>query len=71
MVLIPENRLGVLEKGNREEKKVNRVTEDAFTLLPIDQLCDAIGLMSKTMWLNIKYMLVYSISHVEGFMNWF
>ena len=46
MVLILENRLGVLEKGNREEKKVNRVTEDAFTLLPIDQLCDAIGLIS-------------------------
>ena len=68
MVLIPENRLGVLEKGNREEKKANRVIEEAFTLLPIDQLC---GLMSKTMWLNIKYTLVYSISHVESLMNWF
>ena len=71
MVLIPENRLGVLEKGNREEKKANRVIEEAFTLLPIDQLCDAIGLMRKTMWLNIKYTLVYSISHVESLMNLF
>ena len=69
MVLIPENRLGVLEKGNREEKKVNRATEEAFALLPIDKLCDAIRLMSKTMWLNIKYMLVYSISHVESYKN--